>query len=103
KQREAHKTTGRQKESDDTEVVDFSTSSPQKDNEETLAKTLVSIKKSAKRDKGNAIMQEFEPSKKIKKKEMIQISLDEEIAQRFYEEDQVWLLMDEEYGQQVQA
>nr|GEW42655.1 putative ribonuclease H-like domain-containing protein [Tanacetum cinerariifolium] len=34
-----------------------------------------------------AIMQESEPSKKIKKKEMIQISLDEEIAQRMLEEE----------------
>nr|GEV05740.1 hypothetical protein [Tanacetum cinerariifolium] len=51
------------------------------DDEITLAKTLVNIKKSAAKDKGKAIMQESEPLKKIKKKEMIQISLDEEIAQ----------------------
>nr|GEY69343.1 hypothetical protein [Tanacetum cinerariifolium] len=80
KKGEAHETDGRRKESDDTEVLDFSTASPQKDDdEETLAKTLVSIKKSAVKDKGKAIMEEFEPSKKIKKKELIQISLDEEI------------------------
>nr|GFB22344.1 hypothetical protein [Tanacetum cinerariifolium] len=81
KQREAHETAGCRKESDDTKVVDFNTACPQKDDdEETLAKTLVSIKKSAAKDKVKAIMQESEPLKKIKKKEMIQISLDEEIA-----------------------
>nr|GEY95362.1 uncharacterized mitochondrial protein AtMg00810-like [Tanacetum cinerariifolium] len=37
------------------------------------------------------------------KKEMIQISFDEEIAQRFYEEEQAQLLMDKEYAQQVQV
>nr|GEW67786.1 hypothetical protein [Tanacetum cinerariifolium] len=91
-------------ESDDTEVVDFSSTSPQKDDDEiTLAETLVNIKKSATKDKDKAIMQEFEPSKKIKKKEMIQISLNEEITQRFYKEEQAQLLRDEEYAQQVQA
>nr|GEU30885.1 hypothetical protein [Tanacetum cinerariifolium] len=55
------------------------------------------------KDKGKAIMQESEPSKKIKEKEMIQISLNEEIAQRFYEEEQEQLLIDKEYAQQVQA
>nr|GEU37947.1 hypothetical protein [Tanacetum cinerariifolium] len=55
KQGEAHETSRRRKESDDTE--------------------------SAANDKGKAIMQESEPLKKIKKKEMIHISLDEEIAQ----------------------
>nr|GEV95465.1 ribonuclease H-like domain-containing protein [Tanacetum cinerariifolium] len=104
KQREAHETAGHRKESDDTEVVDLSTTSPQKDDdEETLAEILVSIKKSATKDKGKAIMQESEPSKKIKKKEMIQISLVEKIAQRFYEKEQAQLLMDKEYAQQVQA
>nr|GEX98230.1 ribonuclease H-like domain-containing protein [Tanacetum cinerariifolium] len=64
--------TGHRMESDDTEVVDFSTASPQKDNDEiTLAETL--------------------------------ISFDEEITQRFYEEEQAQLLMDKEYAQQVQA
>nr|GEY13865.1 hypothetical protein [Tanacetum cinerariifolium] len=89
KQGEAHETAGHRMESDDTKVVDFSTASPQKDDDEiNLAETLVNIKKSAAKDKGKSIMQEFEPPKKIKKKEMIQISLDEEIAQRFYEEEQ---------------
>nr|GEV79872.1 hypothetical protein [Tanacetum cinerariifolium] len=72
KQYEAHETAGHRMESDDTEVVDFSTASLQKDNDEiTLAETL--------------------------------ISLDEEIAQRFYKEEQAQLLMYEEYDQQVQA
>nr|GEX29269.1 ribonuclease H-like domain-containing protein [Tanacetum cinerariifolium] len=102
--REAHETAGHRMESDDTEVVDFNTASPQTDNDEiTLVETLVNIKKSAAKAKGKAIMQESEPPKKIKKKEMIQISLDEEITQRFYEEEQAQLLMDEEYAQQVQA
>nr|GEX60958.1 putative ribonuclease H-like domain-containing protein [Tanacetum cinerariifolium] len=104
KQGEAHETAGHRIESDDTKVVDFSTASPQKvDDEITLAETLVNIKKSAAKDKGKAIMQESEPSKKIKKKEMMQISLDEEIAQRFYEKEQAQLLKDEEYTKQVQA
>nr|GEU51760.1 ribonuclease H-like domain-containing protein [Tanacetum cinerariifolium] len=82
KQWEAHETTRHRMESDDTEVVDFSTVSPQKDDDEiTLAETLMNIKKSATKDKGKAIMQEFEPPKKIKKKKTIQISLGEEIAQ----------------------
>nr|GEX69301.1 hypothetical protein [Tanacetum cinerariifolium] len=58
--------------------------------------------RSATKDKGKAIMQESEPPKKIKKKEMMQISLDEEITQRFYKEEQAQILMDEEYAQQVQ-
>nr|GEU54696.1 putative ribonuclease H-like domain-containing protein [Tanacetum cinerariifolium] len=104
KQGVAHKTAGGRKESDDTKAVDFSIASPQKDDDvETLAETLVSIKKSAAKDKGKAIIQESEPLKKIKKKEIIQISLDEEIAQMFYEEEQAHLLMDEEYAQQIQA
>ncbi|GJY73903.1 putative ribonuclease H-like domain-containing protein [Tanacetum coccineum] len=72
--REAHEIAGHRIESDDTEVVDFSTAGPQSDEDEvTLAETLVNIKVSATKDKGKAIMQESEPPKKIKKKEMIQI------------------------------
>nr|GEU57414.1 hypothetical protein [Tanacetum cinerariifolium] len=52
KQWEAHETAGHKMESDDTEVVDFSTDSPKKDDDEiTLAETLVNIKKSAAKDK----------------------------------------------------
>nr|GEU93176.1 hypothetical protein [Tanacetum cinerariifolium] len=46
KQWEAHKTAGHRMESDDTEVVEFSTASPQKDDDEiTLAERMVNIKK----------------------------------------------------------
>nr|GEV27052.1 putative reverse transcriptase, RNA-dependent DNA polymerase [Tanacetum cinerariifolium] len=87
---------------DSLDLDDFSTASPQKDDDEiTLAETLVNIKKSTVKDKGKSIMQESEPPKKIKKKEMIQISLNEEIAQRFYEEEKAQLLKDKEYAQQA--
>ncbi|GJS47870.1 hypothetical protein Tco_0597991 [Tanacetum coccineum] len=39
---------------------------------------------SATKDKGKAIMQESEPPKKLKKKEMIQIGHDEELAQKLH-------------------
>nr|GEV39809.1 reverse transcriptase domain-containing protein [Tanacetum cinerariifolium] len=69
KQREVHKTAGHRIEIDDTEVVDFSISSPQKDDDEiTLAKTLVNIKKSAAKDKA-------------------QIQVDEDLAQRILKEE----------------
>nr|GEU29067.1 ribonuclease H-like domain-containing protein [Tanacetum cinerariifolium] len=68
--------------------MDFSTGSPQTNDDETLAETLLNIKRSAAKDNRKAIMQESESPKKIKKKEMMQISLDEEVAQRFYEEEQ---------------
>nr|GEU40824.1 hypothetical protein [Tanacetum cinerariifolium] len=92
---EAHKTAGH--------IMDFSTASPQIDDDETLAETLLSIKRSAAKDKRKAIMQESESPYKIRKKEMMQMSLDEEIAQRFYKEEQAQILRDEEYTQQVQA
>nr|GEX60709.1 hypothetical protein [Tanacetum cinerariifolium] len=76
---EAHKTTEHR--------MDLSTAS-QTDDDETLAETLLNIKRSATKDKGEAIIKESESPKKIKKKEMMQISLDEKIAQRFYEEEQ---------------
>nr|GEY35485.1 ribonuclease H-like domain-containing protein [Tanacetum cinerariifolium]GEY35490.1 ribonuclease H-like domain-containing protein [Tanacetum cinerariifolium] len=40
------------------------------------------------KDKGKAIMQESEQPKKIKKRVQIQMSLDEELAQKLYEEEQ---------------
>nr|GEZ61533.1 hypothetical protein [Tanacetum cinerariifolium] len=92
KQGEAHETVEHR--------MDFSIASPQTDDDETLVKTLLNIKRSAAKDKRKAIMQEFGSLKKIKKKEMMQIILDEEIAQRFYEEEQVEILRDEEYAQQ---
>ncbi|GJT62697.1 putative reverse transcriptase domain-containing protein [Tanacetum coccineum] len=60
------------------------------DDDRTLAETLLNIKRSA--AKGKAIMQESEPPKKIKKKEMIQIRLDEEFAKSFYKEEQAQIL-----------
>nr|GEV55494.1 hypothetical protein [Tanacetum cinerariifolium] len=89
---------------DDENVNLVKSSSPQKDDDEIiLAETFMNIKKSTTKDKGKVIIQESEPLKKIKKKEMIQISLNEEITQRFYEEEQAHILIDEEYAQQVQA
>nr|GEZ92450.1 hypothetical protein [Tanacetum cinerariifolium] len=54
------------------------------DNDETLAETLLNIKRSSTKDRGKGIMQETELPKKLKKKEMIQLSLDEELAQKLY-------------------
>ncbi|GJU97275.1 putative reverse transcriptase domain, ribonuclease H-like domain, aspartic peptidase domain protein [Tanacetum coccineum] len=90
KQGEAHDTVGHRIESDDTKVVDFSIASPRNDDDEvTLAETFVNIKMSATKDKGKAIMQESEPPKKLKKKEMIQIGHDEELAQKLHAEELV--------------
>ncbi|GKC20460.1 hypothetical protein Tco_1022610 [Tanacetum coccineum] len=71
------------------------------DDDRTLAETLLNIKRSI--EKGKAIMQESEPPKKIKKKEMIQISLDEGFAKSFYEEEQAQILQDEVYAKLVEA
>ncbi|GKA69251.1 hypothetical protein Tco_0775315 [Tanacetum coccineum] len=85
KQGEAHETAEHRMESD----VDFSTTSPQNDDDElTLAKTLVNIKRSAVKYKGKDIMQESEPPKKIKKREMIQIGHDEELAKSTARQEQ---------------
>nr|GEZ16354.1 hypothetical protein [Tanacetum cinerariifolium] len=48
------------------------------DDDKTLAETLLNIKRSSAKDKGKGIMQEIELPKKLKKKEMIQLSLNEE-------------------------
>nr|GEY67986.1 hypothetical protein [Tanacetum cinerariifolium] len=55
-----------------------------KEDDETLAKTFLNIKRSSTKDKGKGIMQETELLKKLKKKEMIHMSLDEELAQKLY-------------------
>nr|GEX74253.1 hypothetical protein [Tanacetum cinerariifolium] len=57
------------------------------DDDETLAETLLNIKRSSTKDMGKGIMQETELPKKLKKKEMIQLSLDEELAQKLYAEE----------------
>nr|GEZ60276.1 ribonuclease H-like domain-containing protein [Tanacetum cinerariifolium] len=58
------------------------TDEPLKDDDATLAETLQNIKRSTTKDKGKGIMQETELPRKIKKREMIQLSLDEELAQK---------------------
>nr|GEV56518.1 hypothetical protein [Tanacetum cinerariifolium] len=77
--------------------INFSTASPQtSDDDETLAETLLNLKRSAAKDKGKAIIQESKSPKKIKKKEMMQITNSEagegsskegEILKRFVEEE----------------
>nr|GEY14502.1 hypothetical protein [Tanacetum cinerariifolium] len=57
------------------------------DDDETLTETLLNIKRSSTKDKGKGIMQETELPKKLKKKEMIRLSLDEELAQKLYAEE----------------
>ncbi|GKA22385.1 hypothetical protein Tco_0708347 [Tanacetum coccineum] len=71
------------------------------DDDRTFAETLLNIKRSA--TKSKAIMQESEPPNKIKKKEIIQISLNEEFAKSFYEEEQAQILQDKVYAKQVEA
>nr|GEY84089.1 hypothetical protein [Tanacetum cinerariifolium] len=57
------------------------------DDDATLAETLLNIKRSTSKDKGKGIMQETELPRKIKKREMIQLSLDEELAQKLHAEE----------------
>nr|GFA37297.1 hypothetical protein [Tanacetum cinerariifolium] len=57
------------------------------DDDATLAETLLNIKRSTTKDKRKGIMQETELPKKIKKREIIQLSLDEELAQKLYAEE----------------
>ncbi|GKE35487.1 hypothetical protein Tco_1454809 [Tanacetum coccineum] len=54
------------------------------------AETLVYIRRSASKakDKGKAIMQESEPPKKIKKRVQVQMSIDEELAKKVFEEEE---------------
>ncbi|GJS88646.1 hypothetical protein Tco_0771282 [Tanacetum coccineum] len=54
------------------------------------AETLVYIRRSASKakDKEKAIMQESEPLKKIKKRVQVQMSIDEELAKKVFEEEQ---------------
>nr|GEV29807.1 glycoprotein-N-acetylgalactosamine 3-beta-galactosyltransferase [Tanacetum cinerariifolium] len=60
KQGEAHEIARHKMKSDDIEVVDFSTASPQKNNDEiTLVETLVNIKKSAIKDKGRHTLKQM--------------------------------------------
>nr|GEV83672.1 uncharacterized mitochondrial protein AtMg00810-like [Tanacetum cinerariifolium] len=78
-QREAQKTTEHR--------MEFSNVSPHTTDDETLVETLLNIKRSAAKDKRKGIMQEPDLPKKIKKRERIQLSLDEELAQKLYAEE----------------
>nr|GEU85845.1 ribonuclease H-like domain-containing protein [Tanacetum cinerariifolium] len=60
---------------------------PLEDDDATLAKTLLNIKRSTAKDKGKGIMQETKLPRKIRKREMIQLSLDEELAQNLHAEE----------------
>ncbi|GKC76843.1 hypothetical protein Tco_1127617, partial [Tanacetum coccineum] len=64
----------------------------------TAAKNLVYIRRSAqkRKDKGKAIMQESEPLKKIKKRVQVQISIDEELAKKVFEEEQARFNVEQE-------
>nr|GEU63071.1 retrovirus-related Pol polyprotein from transposon TNT 1-94 [Tanacetum cinerariifolium] len=57
------------------------------DDDETLIETLLNIKRCSAKDKVKGIMQETELPKKLKKKEIIQLSLDEELPQKLYAEE----------------
>nr|GEW40949.1 putative ribonuclease H-like domain-containing protein [Tanacetum cinerariifolium] len=69
------------------EVHEIAEPSKDDDDDVTLAETLLNIKRSSAKDKGKRIMQETELPKKLKKKEIIQLSLDEELAQKLYAEE----------------
>ncbi|GKA78515.1 hypothetical protein Tco_0785052 [Tanacetum coccineum] len=53
----------------------------------SAAETLVYIRRSATKDKGKGIMQQTEQTKKMKKKVQIQMSIDEELAQKIHEDE----------------
>ncbi|GJX33983.1 hypothetical protein Tco_0245540 [Tanacetum coccineum] len=81
-----------------------STASPQRNadttaDDLTLAETLMEIRKSAAKDKGKAKMDEIESPRKMKQRERVQISRDEEVAQKLQEE----VGADEDFVQQLQA
>ncbi|GKB44165.1 hypothetical protein Tco_0889107 [Tanacetum coccineum] len=64
----------------------------------TTAANLVYIRRSAqkRKDKGKAIMQESKPPKKVKKRVQVQMSMDEELAKKVFEEEQAKLDRKEE-------
>nr|GEW73410.1 hypothetical protein [Tanacetum cinerariifolium]GEW76033.1 hypothetical protein [Tanacetum cinerariifolium] len=66
------------------EVYDIAEPLKDDDDDATLAETLLNIKRSTAKDKGKCIMQETKLPQKIKKREMIQLSLDEELVQKLY-------------------
>ncbi|GJY30020.1 hypothetical protein Tco_0405787, partial [Tanacetum coccineum] len=64
----------------------------------TAAANLVYIRRSAqkRKDKGKAIMQESEPPKKVKKRVQVQMSMDEELAKKVFEEEQAKAMAEQE-------
>nr|GEX59388.1 hypothetical protein [Tanacetum cinerariifolium] len=84
--------------------MEFSTASPQTNDDETLAETLLNIKRSAAKNKEKAIMQESESLKKIKKKEMMQITrlAQENLAQaEQYDDVQAHIQADKDLAQRM--
>ncbi|GKC93671.1 hypothetical protein Tco_1159113 [Tanacetum coccineum] len=64
----------------------------------TTVVNLVYIKRSARKrkDKGKAIMQESEPPKKVKKRVQVQMSMDEELPKKVFEEEQAKAMAEQE-------
>ncbi|GJW57787.1 hypothetical protein Tco_0104518 [Tanacetum coccineum] len=62
------------------------------------AANLVYIRRSAQKreDKGKAIMQESEPPKKVKKRVQVQMSMDEDLAKKVFEEEQAKAMAEQE-------
>ncbi|GKE49292.1 hypothetical protein Tco_1480550 [Tanacetum coccineum] len=48
------------------------------------------------KDKGKAIMQESEPPKKVKKRVQVKMSIDEELANKVFEEEQAKAMAEQE-------
>ncbi|GJY66313.1 hypothetical protein Tco_0468551 [Tanacetum coccineum] len=64
----------------------------------TVAANLVYIRRSAQKgkDKGKAIMQESEPPKKVKKRVQVQMSMDEQLDKKVFEEEQAKAMAEQE-------
>ncbi|GJZ01032.1 hypothetical protein Tco_0518993 [Tanacetum coccineum] len=64
----------------------------------TVAEGLVYVRRSASRekDKGKEIMQEPEPLKKLKKRVQVQLSVDEELARKLFEDEQAKAMAEQE-------
>ncbi|GJS83730.1 hypothetical protein Tco_0750271 [Tanacetum coccineum] len=81
---------GRENSNDSTAGAGINTASPTISTASptiSAAETLVYIRRSATKDKGKGIMQETEQTKKMKKKVQIQMSIDEELAQKIHEDE----------------
>ncbi|GJX16620.1 hypothetical protein Tco_0217452 [Tanacetum coccineum] len=64
----------------------------------TDSSSIIYIRRSASKanDKGKAIMQESEPPKKIKKRVQVKMSVDEELANKVFEEEQARFYAEQE-------